>query len=84
MCRVRESAMDCIVWASRVARTPDEGHPPPLPGSTAEPNELDEDEKDRIKTMSLEDSKSEQEASVEEGKRVVEEDDDISEGEDNQ
>ena len=80
---LRDSAMDCIVWASRVARTPDDELPPPVPGSAAKPNEFDEEEKDRIKTMNLEDSESDQEASVEEGQLVVE-DDDMSEGEDNQ
>ena len=58
--------------------------PHPMPGSAAKPNELDEGEKDRIKTMNLKDSESDQEASVEEGQLAVEDDDDISEGEDNQ
>ena len=81
---LRDSAMDCIVWASKVARTPDDELPPPMPGSAAKPNELDDGEKDRIKTMNLEDSESDQEASVEEGQLEVEDDDDISEREDNQ
>ena len=68
---MRDSAMDCIVWASKVARTPDDELPPPMPGSAAKPNELDEGEKDRIKTMNLEDSESDQEASVEEGPLAV-------------
>ena len=81
---LRDSAMDCIVWVSKVARTPDDELPHPMPGSAAKPNELDEGEKDRIKTMNLKDSESDQEASVEEGQLAVEDDDDISEGEDNQ
>ena len=81
---LRESAMDCIVWAFRVARPPDDELPPPMPGSAAKPNKLDEDEKNGIKTMNLEDSESEQEPSVKEGQLVVEEDDHISDGEDNQ
>ena len=81
---LRDSAMDCIVWASRVARTPDDELPPPMPGSAAKPNEFDDEERNRIETMNLEDSESEQEASVEEGQLVVENDDDLSEGEDNQ
>ena len=79
--------MDCIVWTSRVAHTPDDELPPPPPpmlGSATKPNKLDEDEKDRIKTMNLKDSESEQEASFEEGQLVVEDDDGTSEGEDNQ
>ena len=81
---LRDSAMDCIVWASRVARTPDDELPPPMPGSAAKPNEFDDEERNRIETMNLEDSESEQEASVEEGQLVVENDDDLSQGEDNQ
>ena len=77
-------AMDCILWASKVARTPDDELPRPMPGSAAMPNEVDEGEKDRVKTMNLEDSESDQEASVEEGQLAVEDNDDISEGEDNQ
>ena len=50
---LRETAMDCIDWASRVARTVDDELPPPMPGSAAKPNELDEKEKDRIKTMTV-------------------------------
>ena len=81
---LRDSAMDCIVWASRVARTPDDELPPPMPGSAAKPNEFDDEERNRIETMNLEDSESEQEASVEEGQLAVENDDDLSQGEDNQ
>ena len=81
---LRDSAMDCIVWASRVARTPDDELLPPIPGSAAKPNEFDDEERNRIETMNLEDSESEQEASVEEGQLVVENDDDLSQGEDNQ
>ena len=79
-----DSAVDCIVWASKVARTPDDELARPMPGSAAKPNELDEGEKARIKTMNLEDNESDQEASVEEGQLAVEDDDDISEKEDNQ
>ena len=28
---LRDSAMDCIVWARKVARTPDDKLPPPMP-----------------------------------------------------
>ena len=77
---LRNSAMDCFVWASKVARTPDDELARPMPGSA----ELDEGEKARIKTMNLEDNESDQEASVEEGQLAVEDDDDISEKEDNQ
>ena len=80
---LRERAMDCIVWASRVARTPDDELPPPMPGSAAKPNEFDEKEKDRSKTMDLDDSESDQEAQIEEG-QLVAADDDVSGEEDDQ
>ena len=81
---LRDSAVNCIVWVSRVARTPDDELSPPIPGSAAKPNEFDYEERNRIETMNLEDSESEQEASVEEGQLVVGNYDDPSEGEDNQ
>lgn len=77
---LRETAMDCIVWASRVARTPDDGLSPPMSGSAAKANEFDEKEKNRIKTMDLDDSESDQEAQIEQG-QLVAADDDVS-GED--
>ena len=80
---LRERATDCIVWASRVARTPDDELPPPMPGSEVKPNEFDEKEKDRIKTMDLDDSESDQEAQIEEG-QLVAADDDVSGEEDDQ
>ena len=80
---LRERAMDSIVWASRVARTPDDELPPPMPGSAAKLNEFDEKEKDRIKTMDLDDSESDQEAQIEVG-HLVAADDDVSGEEDDQ
>ena len=46
-----------------MARSSDDELPPPMPGSAAKPNEFDEKEKDIIKTMDLDDSESDQEAS---------------------
>jgi len=37
--------MDCIVWASRVAKTPDDDLPPPVPGPVSEEDLLDLTEK---------------------------------------
>ena len=51
---LHDSAMNCIVWASRVVCTPDDELLPPMPGSAAKPNEFDEEEKNRIKMMNLE------------------------------
>ena len=59
---LRDSAMDSIVWANRVMRAPVDERPPPMLGSAAEPNKFDEEEKDGIKTMNLEDSEFDQEA----------------------
>ena len=53
-----------------------------MPGEAAKLSDFDEEEKDKIKTMNLEDSERDKEACVEGGQLV--EDDDISEGEDNQ
>ena len=38
--------------------TSDDELPPPMPGSAAKPSEFDEEEKDRIKMMNLEDLKT--------------------------
>ena len=40
----RDNAMDCLVWASSVALTPDDEQPPPMPGSASKPHEVDDDE----------------------------------------
>ena len=57
---LHDDAMDCIVWASRVAKTPENELPAPRPGSVARSNEFDEQEKDRIMSMNL-DSESDRE-----------------------
>ena len=46
--------MDCIVWASGVARTPEDELPPPTPSSARENNGIDEEEKKRFRTMNFE------------------------------
>ena len=80
---LRETAMDCIVWGSRVARTPDDELPPPMPGSAAKPNEFDGKEINRIKTMDVDDNESDQEAQIGQG-QLVAADDDVSDEEDDQ
>ena len=57
---LHDNAMDCIVWACRVAKTPEDELPAPRPGSAARPNAFDEKEKDRIMSMNL-DSESDRE-----------------------
>ena len=60
---LRASAMDCIVWAIGLARTPDDELPPPVPGTNSQPGEINEEEKERIRIMQLDESESEQEMS---------------------
>ena len=56
--------MDCIVWACSLAQTPDDELPPPVPGTSLRTDEnIDEDEKDRIRAMQLDETDSEQEGS---------------------
>ena len=55
---LRDSAMDCIVWASGLARTPDDELPPPFPSTSVLPEDIDEEEKERISTIQLDESES--------------------------
>lgn len=59
--------MDCIVWTLGLARTPEDELPPPVPGTSLRPGEIDEEEKERIRIMQLEESESEQEMSEQAG-----------------
>ena len=58
--------MDCIVWACGIAQTPEEELPPPMPGTSSQPDEFDEKERERIKALELEESDSEKEDSAHE------------------
>ena len=56
---LKSHAMDCLVWASSLAKTPDDELPPPFPGTASEDDLLDENEKELIRNVSLiEDSES--------------------------
>ena len=55
---LKHHAMDCIVWASHVAKTPDDELPPPVPGTATQEDLVDETEKQKIQTLSMEDSES--------------------------
>lgn len=55
---LKDHAMDCIVWASRTAKTPGDELPPPVPGPASEEDLLDENEKERIRNLTMEDSES--------------------------
>ena len=77
---LRENAMDCIVWACSVASTPEDELPAPTPGSVARPGDFNEEEKNRIMTMNLDDSESDKELSEEE--QLMAEEDRMEEEED--
>ena len=71
---LKEKAMDCIVWASGVARTPEDELPPPTPSSARENNGIDEEEKERIRTMNFEElSENDGESSEEVEQNVADE-----------
>ncbi len=56
---LKSHAMDCIVWASSVAKTPDDELTPPVPGTASEDDFLDENEEELIRNVTLvEDSES--------------------------
>ena len=48
---LKDNAMDCIVWASREARTPNDELPPPVPGSSLGQNGIADDERERIRSF---------------------------------
>ena len=77
---LRENAMDCIVWACSVASTPEDKLPAPTPGSVARPGDFNEEVKNRIMTMNLDDSESDKELSEEE--QLMAEEDRMEEEED--
>ena len=58
---LRANALDCIVWACGLARTPEDELPPPMPGTTSQQDDLGEEEKERIRTIQVDDSESESE-----------------------
>lgn len=60
---MQTNAMDCIVWACGLAITPDDELPPPVPGTSVQRGDIGEEEKERIRTMELDESESEQEGS---------------------
>ena len=45
--------MDCIIWACGLARTPGDELPPLMPGTSLQPDEIDVEEKDRIRIIHL-------------------------------
>jgi len=71
---LKEKAMDCIVWTSGVAKTPEDELPPPTPSSARENNSIDEEEKERIRTINFEDrSESDGESSEEAEQNIADE-----------
>ena len=63
---LRANAMDCIIWACGLARTPEDDLPPPMPWTSLQPEEIDEEENNRIRTIQLDDSESEHKGSEQE------------------
>jgi len=72
--------MDCIIWACGLARTPEDELPPPMPGTSLQPEEIDEEEKNRIRTIQLDESESEHEGSEQE-EPITDTEDSAEEGE---
>jgi len=58
---LQTNAMDCIVWACGLAITPDDELPPPVPGTNVQQGTISEKEKERTRTMQLDESRREQE-----------------------
>ena len=51
-------AMNCIVWACSLVITPDDELPPPMPGTSVQQGDISEEEKEWIRNMQLDESKS--------------------------
>ena len=62
---LKDNAMDCLVWASRAARTPDDEVPLAIPGPSVEQQVIGEEEKSWIRNFRLEDSESDRDVSEE-------------------
>ena len=77
---LKDNAMDCLVWASREARTPNDELPPPVPGPSLGQNGIADDERERIRSFRLEDSESDSDAS-EDVEQSVSAEDSSEEGE---
>ena len=43
--------MDCIVWACGLARAQDDELPPPIPRTSLQPKDIDEEEKERRRDL---------------------------------
>ena len=76
---LRANAMDCIVWACGLARTPDDELPPPVPRTSLQPDVIDEEEKERIRAVQLDESESDQEDSAQVEPNTALEDSDLEE-----
>ena len=54
----KDHAMDCIVHGGHVARTINDEIPPPVPGTASEEDFLDETTNQKIRTLTMKDSES--------------------------
>ena len=55
---LKEHAMDCIVWASNMAVTPVDELPPPVPETARSHDTFDDEERERIRNLTMDDSDS--------------------------
>ena len=53
------NAMNCIVLVCGIAQTPEGELPPPMPGTSSQPDDFDEKEREGIKASELEETDSE-------------------------
>lgn len=69
--------MDCVIWAWGPAHTPDDELPPPMPGTNLQEDEIDEEEKGRIRTIELDERESEREGSEQAAPNTATDDSDV-------
>ena len=55
---LKEHAMDCVVWASSMAVPPDDELPPPVPEAARGDSIFDDEERERIRNLTMDDSDS--------------------------
>ena len=67
---LKEHAMDCIVWASSMAVTPVDELPPPVPETAQGDTTFDEEERERIRNFTMDDSDSDDAMVDEESKET--------------
>lgn len=69
--------MDCIVWARDLEHTPDDELPPPIPGTSLQPDNINEEKMERIRAIQLDESESEQKGSMQAELKTAIDDSDV-------